>query len=164
MNSNFDEIRNSINFEVLFMVYRRSSIRNYYSVVSGSIKEMAIPWSVVQRSEFTCMDEVLSSEEHFEILQNDIVGACIKDDFGLDYPLLLVGTSNGSSLRTYQLDRSNIQYCTLSQTNPVDTSDTMFKQRSTSTLHLYANIGMLSMLYWCNRIHLSLIWYLIYQL
>ena len=145
INDDFDEISNSRDFEAVFLIYRRESMTsdNYVTVV-GSVREKALQWSVVQSSRFTCMDEVLSPEEYFEIQQNDIVGACIKD-VGSDYPLLLVGTSSGSNFQTYQLDRRGYQDCTSVRTNIVDTSHSSFRQRSTSTLHLFANIGKIFM-------------------
>ena len=145
VDDDFDEISDSRDFEAIFLIYRRESIASdNYMTVAGSVREKALQWSVVQSSRFTCMDEVLSSEEYFEIQQNDIVGACIKDVRGAS-PLLLVGTSSGSTFQTYQLDRSDYQDCTSVQTNIVDTSDSKFKPRRTSTLHLFANIGKIFM-------------------
>ena len=128
--------------EAIFVVYRRKVVtRDTYIPVIGSIKEINIPWGIIRKSKFECKEEVLSPDEQFNIQENDIVAACIKD-ISPNYPLILLGTSHEADLKTYELDSINDEDCTLSQINRVDTSYFQFRHRSSLTLHLFANIGM----------------------
>ncbi len=144
IDDDFGDIRDSQEFVAIFIVYRRqNAASNNYIPVPGSVREKRIQWRVIKTSRFQCMYENLSTNEYFEIQENDIVGACIKDTFFLNPvdPLLLIGTSSGSSVLTYQWDRSGYGLCSSFQYGFIDTSTGDFGIRSTSTLHLYANIG-----------------------
>ena len=140
-DEDFEDTSNSREFAALFIVFRRqSATSNNYIPVPGSVREKRIQWRVIKTSRFQCMYENLSTNEYFEIQENDIVGACIKD-VGSNDPLLLVGTSSRSNFLTYQWDERDYDDCLLSQYSNVDTTHNDFIIRSTSTLHLYANIG-----------------------
>ncbi len=138
LDNRFEAISNNREFSALFVVYRRHN--DTYIPVPGSVREKKIEWEVVRESSFHCTNETLQPSEYFEIQENDIVGACIKDTGDVD-PLLIVGTSSESNYYTYQWDRPNFENCLNSQYYDVDSSHKDFKLRSTSVLHLYANIG-----------------------
>jgi len=123
------------------MVYRRASpTSNDYSAVNGSAWEKTVQWSDIRDSQFQCMQENLNPNHYVEIQENDIVGACIKNDGPVE-PLLLVGTKTNAMTNTYRLRGSSYDDCSLSDYNTVDTGSSRFEPRGTSILHLHANIS-----------------------
>ena len=127
-------------FTAIFIVYQRESpTSDNYIPVSQNNKVMKLQYqSIANSTGFVCMKEDLEPEEYIEIQENDIIGACIKSGY-LIAPLLLVGTSSGVNMATYQLDKDWVRNCNALR---VYTPHSFFKQRPDSTLHLYADIGM----------------------
>ena len=121
------------------MIYRRSSPSSAtYTPVPGSIRTLSLLRSTVGR--FRCNDENLP--QHFEIQENDVVGACVMDTESVN-PLYLIGDTNDNSANysLYQLDRSGFDDCTNTQIGSVNTGHRNFRRRRDFKLHLYANIS-----------------------
>ena len=127
-------------FTAIFIVFRRESPNSkIYNPVSKNNKVMELDYnSIAISAEFVCMKENLEPDEYIEIQENDIIGACIKRGY-LVAPLLVVGTSSGINMSTYQFDRNWVRYCNFES---VDTNHQYFIPRRTSALHLYADVGM----------------------
>ena len=127
-------------FTAIFIVFRRESPTSHnYIPVSQNNKVIELDYNFIANSpDFVCMKENLEPDEYIEIQENDIIGACIKRGYSVA-PLLVVGTSSGINVSTYQFDRDWVRYCTIPSVN---TNNQYFKPRRTSALHLYADVGM----------------------
>ena len=127
-------------FTAIFIVFRRESpTSDNYIPVSQNNKVMELDYNFIANSaDFVCMKENIEPDEYIEIQENDIIGACIKHGY-LVTPLLVVGTSSGINMSTYQFDQKWVRYC---NTLSVDTNNQYFIPRRTSALHLYADVGM----------------------
>ena len=138
-DSDSDSDSDAATYRAKLMVYRRSTpTSNIYTPVPGSITTLSLSQRDADR--FRCLNEVVST--HFEIQENDVVGACIMRGDSIN-PLYLIG-NNTANYKLYQLDRSDYDDCTSSQIGSVDTAHEDFMQRRDFIMHLYANIGMLS--------------------
>ena len=120
------------------LVYRRSSATSDdYIQVAGSVTELVLPNATVTGN-FRCANT--APTQPFEIQENDIIAACVWDDGAIN-PLYLVGDGASTSESLYQSDRRNNEDCTASVLASVDTTDSTFRLRGNSRLHLFANIG-----------------------
>ena len=120
------------------MVYRRSPPTNdTYTLVPGSIRTLDLNHTVANT--FRCREETVP---RFEIQENDVVGACVKNMGNVD-PLYLVGDTDDDSAnnKLYQLDRGMTEKCQNDRLESVDTGHDDFMQRDEFVLHLYAIIG-----------------------
>lgn len=81
------------------------------------------------------MKKNLSYEEYIEVEPNDIVGACMQNDFFVS-PLYLVGISSTTSQSLYIWDQDSTRYC---GTNRVHYSHLV--TQNNSILHVYADVG-----------------------
>ena len=132
-------MRSDRTYTAIFLVYRRHSERsNEYTVVPGSVRVMGLTQTQNGQS-FTCLEESIPPELQFQILENDILGACIKDTRNID-PLLIVGSSDGQNSNTYQVNID--QRCRSNAYSGVSMINSNFVQQETLTLHLQADIGM----------------------
>ena len=125
------------NYVAKLIVYRRnSSTGNIYHPVMGSTTVILLDNEAA--STFSCRTENL--DEPFEILENDVVGACIWDDD--NQPLLLVGTAFANlNENLYQFNEQGYETCSTDQLASIDTSDSSFTLRDRWMMHLYANMG-----------------------
>ena len=122
-------------FKAKIMVYRQNrSHNNQYERVSRSIIDLSIKWEKIEHS-YNCK----MKNKQFEILENDIIGACIIDHDN-NHPLHLVGATEGSNLSTYQLSQDGSEECTASQVQNIDTNRSIFIKQHTIFLHVYADI------------------------
>ena len=132
--------RESCQYVAKFIVYRRSpSNDNTYEPVLGSVTTKILFGDDASR--FHCRTEEVDG---FEIRENDVVSACVKDNSTID-PLYLVGESRSDEQNfLYQYNRRNYEDCTDQQLSSVDTMHNDFRRISRRTLHLYVNIGMVN--------------------
>jgi len=121
------------------MIYRKNHY-NRYNVVFESIANIQLTWRDIKKSDYMCMEQILTPEQQFRVLENDIVGACIIDH-GNVHPLHLVGISDRSNFSTYQVNQNNYEECNSAQIQSVDISHSSFRRLATISLHVYANIG-----------------------
>ena len=124
-----------------FIVYRRSS--DDYVPVPGSIITIRLESSDV--ASFNCREFVL--EQSFEILENDVIAACVQDDSSTN-PLYLIGEADDGPERLYHYDRGGHENCRDDQLATVETSRSEFRKQEEWRLYLYADIGKLSLEYY----------------
>jgi hypothetical protein len=135
-----------VQYRARIIVYRRtSSVSGAYEAVAESVTDIVLPYSEASIG-FRCLKENLT--ESFEILENDVIGACIRNQPTQSAgPLYLIGEDQDQSTadqKLYHFDRPNWQWCTDVQIMTINTESTSFSliQVPRSRLHLYANIGM----------------------
>ncbi len=116
-----------------------SPTSDIYVPVTGSNTSKILEYQDL--SNFDCLDEPVINQ--FEIQENDIVGACIRNDGLAINPLYLVGdtNSNSNNQKLYQFNKGGYEDCTPSQIGSVNTDNNKFILRDEHILHLYANIG-----------------------
>ena len=128
-------------FSAKFIIYRRQSpTSSSYISVPRSVREKRGRFlQYLLSSSFSCLEDILSPEEQFEVRENDIIGACLEQMNSI-IPLYLVGKSGTDSL-LYQLDDN--RNCRTALISKVNTNIARFRLQQDYTLHLYADIGML---------------------
>ena len=123
------------------MIYRRlDPTSDRYVPVAGSIMtQMLAPNEV--GSNFSC--ETVAATEIFEIQENDIVGACVRNQGNVN-PIYLIGDTadDNANQKLYQEDRNNHEDCTEMQIRNVDTGHANFRQRNEWILHLHVITGI----------------------
>ena len=109
------------------MIFRKNSSNNYqFHLVRESVAQLSLQWGNFGNFTFQCQHKVLTEREHFEVLQNDIVGAYLLNE-RLSIPL--VGTSSETNLTIYH--------------DKWLTGAGYLEHQPSLVLHVYANIGEL---------------------
>jgi len=123
------------------MVYRQDIKRSTsYLLIKDSVRVKILQRNFIFTSNFHCIHETLTLEEYIKIQENDVIGACIKEE-GSTQPLLLVGTT-GNTVSTYQLDQAGSEECR--PTHYANITDADLTLRADHVLHVGADIGMLA--------------------
>ena len=134
-----DECDDRESYTSVFMVYRQTG-PSTYELVPGSMKDVTIELRCPRDGGFRCREETLRTEaEQFEIQQNDIVAACLRDTSSTN-PIRIVGEDRtGASGHVYQFNAPNYERCTASQVQTIDTQNSAFTLNNGEfRLHLYA--------------------------
>ena len=64
-------------YGVKFMVYRSSNVTGVYNIVNNSLNYLKMDYELLPTHGSGCSNTILNTTQQFQILQNDIVAACI---------------------------------------------------------------------------------------
>ena len=126
----------------IFLVYRQTGPSTYQRV-AGSSKSVTISLNCPSDGGFRCdRSQTLSPSEQFDIQENDIVAACLRNFGFIANPIQLVGEqSSGPSSQVYWYDGNNYETCSDSQLETIDIQNSAFTLDSgVYRLHLHAEI------------------------
>ena len=115
-----------------FMVYRRSNTPQVYTVVPNSMYTLQVNSTVFPIQ--GCSNVELSESQRFQILENDIIAACVLENFGERYPLFVTSTGRVDAIQVYE------QRCIDDQLGTIDLG--RLNHRIRNALHLHATLGM----------------------
>ena len=116
-----------------FMVYRRSNTPQVYTVVPNSMYDLQVNSTTLPMQ--GCSSVELSASQRFQILENDIIAACVLDSSGAIYPLFVTSTGRVDAIQVYE------QRCGENQLSTIDLG--RLNHRIRNALHLHATLGML---------------------
>lgn len=88
-----------------------------------------------------CSNVTLDVSQHFQVLENDIVAACVLNSGGAIYPLFVTSTSK---LDAIQVNHGGNRMCTDDELNQIDLS--RLDHRVRNALHVHAIMGKLHVL------------------
>lgn len=133
-----DECEGSEFYTSVFMVYRLTG-PSTYEIVPGSMKSVTITLRCPRDGGFRCREAMLATAEQFEIQQNDIVAACLRDTSSTN-PIRIVGEDRiGATGDVYQYNALNYQRCSAAQLQRIDIQNSAFTMNNGEfRLHLYA--------------------------
>lgn len=127
--------------EARFIVYRRNdagSSRQVYTPVPNSMYNLVANSSDLP--EQGCSSVMLNTSQQFQILENDIMAACVLDNYVGDvYPLFVTSSSSNPEARQIRELTSGDPICTDQDLSMIDLSDLSHRKRN--ILHLFATIG-----------------------
>ena len=138
-----DECDSPEDYTSKFLVYRQTG-NSTYEPVPRSNKSVTITLRCPSDGGFRCREVTLSQSEQFTIQQNDIVAACLMNNFFSIYSLRIVGEGSNQtgSGQVYQYDRFLYQLCTSTQLQTIDTQRSEFTSRNgIYRLHLFAEVS-----------------------
>ena len=64
-------------YGVKFMVYRSSNVTGVYNIVNNSLHYLKMDYELLPTHGIGCSNVTLNTTQQFQILQNDIIAACI---------------------------------------------------------------------------------------
>ena len=115
--------QNNDMFKAQIMVYRQNPYRsNQYEQVPESVSDIIIVWDNIPYFDNCCW-----KTKHFEILENDIIGACT-DHHGSGNPLQLMEANENSNLSTYQFSQGSYERCNQTQFSTDISSGSLIRQ------------------------------------
>ena len=66
-------------YGVKFMVYRSSNVTGVYNIVNNSLHYLKMDYELLPTHGIGCSNVTLNTTQQFQILQNDIIAACVLD-------------------------------------------------------------------------------------
>ena len=119
---------------VRFLVYRRNTTTGVYHQVPNSLYSLMVRYEELQATNNRgCGSVILNSTDQFDIMQNDIVAACIIDNDGI-MPLYLTGFMTSDD-RAYQVGPDDYEMCTNEQLRMITESQVRTDLVRTLALH-----------------------------
>ena len=134
-----DECDDAERYTSIFLVYRQNGTSTY-EPVPGSTRSVTLTLRCPRDGGFRCdRVEQLSQNEQFNIQENDIVAACLKDTGSIN-PIRIVGYERfGPSSYVYRYNAGNYEDCTTSQLQSIDVQNSILTSNNfIYGLHLYA--------------------------
>ena len=116
------------------MVYRRNSPQ-VYTIVPNSLYTLTVNSRDVPMQ--GCSNISLTTSQHFQVIENDIIAACVVNNGGNISPLYVTSTGK---LDAIQIHQSGYENCRDDQLNIIDLSTVDHRLRN--ALHVHATLGM----------------------
>ena len=118
------------------MVYRRSAMSpQVYAIVTNSTYTLEVNSQDLPMQ--GCSNITLNTSQHFQILENDIIAACVLDNEGEIFPLFVTSTGKLDAIQVYQ---SGYENCRDDQLNIIDLSSLDHRMRN--ALHVHATLDV----------------------
>ena len=116
------------------MYRRNSATEQAFTAVPNSVFTLTVNSADLPMQ--GCSNVTLDASQHFQVMENDIVAACVLNNNGDVPPLFVTSTTVAESIQVYQ-DGYNM--CRDDQLSMIDLG--MLNHRTRNTLHLYATLG-----------------------
>jgi len=119
---------------VKFIVYRRTATSRVFTAVPNSMYDLGVNGTDLPMQ--GCSNVTLSQSQQFQILENDIIAACVLDNKGGIFPLFVTSSESHEAI---QIRQDGYEMCTDDQLSTINLNS--LHRGIRNTLHLHAILG-----------------------